>query len=86
MMDLKKIAEVAKVPYDVVRGMYNSPISQLDKMIADMESMVQKAPTEQNQARLSQAKQTVGLIKELKESDKLANQKASGIFVKGNLI
>ena len=85
-MDLKQIATITKVPYDVVRGMYNSPISQLDKMVSDMESMVQKAPTEQNQARLSQAKQTVSLIKELKEADKLANQKASGIFVKGNLI
>lgn len=86
MMDLKKISEVTKVPYDVVRGMYNSPISQLGKMVADMESMVQKAPTEQNQARLNQAKQTVDLIKELKESDKKTNEKASGIFVKGNLI
>ena len=86
MMDLKQIAEVTKVPYDVVRGMYNSPISQLDKMVSDMESMVQKAPTEQNQARLNQAKQTVDLIKELKISDKLSSQKASGIFVKGNLI
>lgn len=85
-MDLKKIAEVTKVPYDVVRGMYNSPTSQLDKMVADMGNMMQKAPTEQNQARLNQAKQTVDLIKELKEADKLANQKASGIFVKGNLI
>ncbi len=85
-MDLKQIAEVTKVPYEVVRGMYNSPTSQLDKMVSDMESMVQKAPTEQNQARLNQAKQTVDLIKELKISDKLANQKASGIFVKGNLI
>jgi hypothetical protein len=85
-MDLKQIATTTKVPYDVVRGMYNSPVSQLDKMVVDMESMVQKAPTEQNQARLSQAKQTVSLIKELKEADKLANQKASGIFVKGNLI
>ena len=86
MMDLKQIAEVTKVPYDVIRGMYNSPISQLDKMITDMETMVQKAPTEQNQARLNQAKQTVDLIKELKEADKKANEKASGIFVKGNLI
>lgn len=85
-MDLKQIAEVTKVPYEVVRGMYNSPTSQLDKMIVDMETTVQKAPTEQNQARLNQAKQTVDLIKELKEADKLANQKASGIFVKGNLI
>jgi len=85
-MDLKQIAEVTKVPYEVVRGMYNSPTSQLDKMIVDMENMVSKAPTEQNQARLNQAKQTVDLIKELKEADKLANQKASGIFVKGNLI
>lgn len=85
-MDLKQIAEVTKVPYEVVRSMYNSPTSQLDKMVSDMESMVQKAPTEQNQARLNQAKQVVGLIKELKEADKLANQKASGIFVKGNLL
>ncbi len=85
-MDLKQISEVTKVPYEVVRGMYNSPTSQLDKMIVDMENMVSKAPTEQNQARLNQAKQTVDLIKELKEADKLANQKASGIFVKGNLI
>ena len=85
-MTLKQIAEVTKVPYDVVRGMYNSPTSQLDKMISDMEVMVQKAPTEQNQARLNQAKQTVDLIKKLKEVDKLANQKASGIFVKGNLL
>lgn len=85
-MDLKQIAELTKVPYDVVRGMYNSPTSQLDKMVEDMETMVQKAPTEQNQARLNQAKQTVDLIKELKEADKLANQKASGIFVKGNLL
>jgi len=66
--------------------MYNSPTSQLDKMVSDMESMVQKAPTEQNQARLEQAKQTVDLIKALKEADKKANEKASGIFVKGNLL
>ena len=85
-MDLKQIAEVTKVPYEVVRGMYNSPTKELDKMVSDMETMVSKAPTEQNQARLNQAKQVVGLIKELKEADKLANQKASGIFVKGNLI
>ena len=85
-MDLKQIAEIVKVPYDVVRGMYNSPTSQLDKMITDMENMVQKAPTEANTARLNQAKQTVGLIKDLKEADKKANEKTSGIFVKGNLI
>ena len=85
-MDLKQIATTTKVPYEVVRGMYNSPISQLDKMVADMESMVQKAPTEQNKERLNQAKQTVGLIKELKEADKKANEKASGVFVKGNLL
>ena len=85
-MDLKQISATTKVPYEVVRGMYNSPTSQLDKMVSDMEAMVAKAPTEQNQARLNQAKQTVDLIKELKEADKLANQKASGIFVKGNLI
>lgn len=30
-MDLKQIAEVTKVSYEVVRGMYNSPTSQLDK-------------------------------------------------------
>ena len=85
-MDLKQISATTKVPYEVVRGMYNSPTSQLDKMVSDMESMVQKSPTEQNQARLNQAKQVVGLIKQIKEVDKLANQKASGIFVKGNLI
>lgn len=85
-MDLKQIASTTKVPYEVVRGMYNSPISQLDKMVADMEAMVAKSPTEQNQARLNQAKQTVDLIKELKEADKKANEKASGIFVKGNMI
>ena len=85
-MDLRQIATTTKVPYDVVRGMYNSPTSQLDKMISDMEVMVQKAPTEVNTARLNQAKQTVDLIKALKEADKKANEKASGIFVKGNLI
>ena len=85
-MDLKQISATTKVPYEVVRGMYNSPTKELDKMVSDMETMVSKAPTEQNQARLNQAKQVVGLIKELKEADKLANQKASGIFVKGNLI
>lgn len=85
-MDLKQIAVTTKVPYEAVRGMYNSPTSQLDKMVSDMESMVQKAPTEQNQARLEQAKQTVALVKELKEADKKANEKASGIFVKGNMI
>jgi len=85
-MDLKQIAEVAKVPYEVVRSMYNSPVSQLDKMVSDMEAMVAKSPTEVNLARLEQAKQTVALVKGLKEADKKGNEKASGIFVKGNLI
>jgi len=85
-MDLKQISTTTKVPYEAVRGMYNSPTKELDKMVADMETMVSKAPTEQNQARLEQAKQTVDLIKALKEADKKANEKASGIFVKGNLL
>lgn len=85
-MDLKQIASTTKVPYEVVRGMYNSPTKELDKMVADMEAMVSKAPTEQNQARLEQARQTVALVKELKEADKKASEKASGIFVKGNLL
>ena len=85
-MDLKQISEKVKVPYEVLRGMYNSPISQLDKMVADMETMVSKAPTEANTLRLEQAKQTVALVKELKEADKEAGKKSSGIFVKGNLI
>lgn len=85
-MDLKQIASTTKVPYEVVRGMYNSPTKELDKMVADMEAMVSKAPTEQNQARLEQARQTVALVKELKEADKKASEKASGIFVKGNMI
>lgn len=61
-MDLKQIASTTKVPYEVVRGMYNSPTKELDKMVADMEAMVSKAPTEQNQARLEQARQTLSLI------------------------
>ena len=85
-MDLKQIATTTKVPYDVVRGMYNSPTSQLDKMVSDMELLVQKAPTVVNTARLNQAKQTVDLVKALKEADKKSNEKASGIFVKGNLL
>jgi len=85
-MDLKQISATTKVPYEVVRGMYNSPTKELDKMVSDMETMVSKAPTEANKLRLEQAKQTVALVKELKEADKKASEKASGIFVKGNLL